>query len=247
MRPQVISAWGRSRRPNAAANAELILDKMMLLFDLTKSEKMKPNAQHFLAGKFDALNSFCIGSSAVLFLMSAAFAAGSKVIRAYSQPNQPEKAQNAKRVFDQMMALHSDGFLDAAPSRDAFTAVLKACSHSKGISREKELELDICQTMYQMICCQKYCSHNEATYGAYIGAIRNCMRRGAERTAVLKRAFGLCCDDGFVDSYIIGQLRRSVSLEEFKDIVGSGLGEKTVLNMNDIPTYWGRNIVARPS
>jgi hypothetical protein len=47
---QVITAWGRSRRANAAAKAELILDKMMLLFDLTKAEKIKPNAQHFLAG-----------------------------------------------------------------------------------------------------------------------------------------------------------------------------------------------------
>jgi hypothetical protein len=46
----VITAWGRSRRANAATKAELILDKMMLFFDLTKSEKMKPNAQHFLAG-----------------------------------------------------------------------------------------------------------------------------------------------------------------------------------------------------
>ncbi len=48
---------GRSRRANAANKAELILDKMMLLFDLTKSEKMKPNAQHFLTGTFVALSS----------------------------------------------------------------------------------------------------------------------------------------------------------------------------------------------
>jgi hypothetical protein len=53
----VISACGRSRRANAANKAELILDKMMLLFDLSESEKMKLNAQHFLAGPFVALSS----------------------------------------------------------------------------------------------------------------------------------------------------------------------------------------------
>jgi hypothetical protein len=146
-----------------------------------------------------------------------------------------------------MMTLHEDGFFDEAPSRDAFTAVLKACSHSKGIAREKARELEICQTIFEIICCGKYCSHNEATYGAYLGAVRNCMGRGAARKSVLKSAFERCCNDGFVDGFIIGQLRRSLSPEEFKDIVGLDFGEGTVLNMDDCPTYWGRNIVARQS
>jgi hypothetical protein len=51
-----ISAWGRTQLPNAAPKAEILLDKMMLLYDLTKSEKLKPNSQHFIAGTFISIN-----------------------------------------------------------------------------------------------------------------------------------------------------------------------------------------------
>jgi len=168
-------------------------------------------------------------------------------MRAYAQPNQPDKAQNAKRVFDQMMTLYEDGLLNDAPSRDTFTAVLKACTHTKGISREKKRELEICQTIYDMISSCKHCSHNEATYGAYIGAIRNCMERGEERKRVLSLAFERCASEGFVDTFILEQLRRSVSTAEFKDIVGKNLSEKAVLDIDDCPRYWRRNVVNRTS
>jgi hypothetical protein len=45
-----MTAWSRSLRPDAARRAERILDTMMLLYDLTKSEKVKPNHHHFVAG-----------------------------------------------------------------------------------------------------------------------------------------------------------------------------------------------------
>jgi hypothetical protein len=164
------------------------------------------------------------------------------VIRAYAQPNQADKAQNAIRVFDEMMILYDDGVLDGVPGREAFIAVLKACSHSKGISHEKKPELDIVHRVYAMICSGKYCSHNEATYGSYIGAIRNCMERGESRKSVMKSAFDRCCNDGFVDGFIVGQLRRSLSHEDFKDVVGHHVAESSPLNF---PQYWGRNVAKR--
>jgi hypothetical protein len=113
-----------------------------------------------------------------------------------------------------MIFLCDDGVLHGTRGREAFTAVLKACSHAKGMSHEKKPELDIVHRIYAMICSGKYCSHNEATYGAYIGALRNCMERGNLRTSVLKSVFDRCCNDGFVDEFIVGQLQRSLSHEE---------------------------------
>lgn len=165
-----------------------------------------------------------------------------KVIRAYSQPNQPKKAQNAKRVFDRMMTMHDDGFLQGAPSRDAFIAVLKACSHARGIAYQKSEELKVVQELYVILCGNKHCSHNEASYGAYMGAVRNCMERGSVRTSVLKKSFERCCNDGFVDGFILGQLRRSLTPTEFKEFVGSDLAQKRTPELADLPTYWTRNI-----
>lgn len=166
------------------------------------------------------------------------------VIRAYAQPNQPEKAQNAKRVFDRMIILHDNGFLSLAEgsTRDAFVAVLKACSHARGISYKKKRELDIVTIMYSMICNGKYCSHNEASYGAYIGAVRNCMERGPARTSVLKLCFERCCSEGFVDAFIIGQLKRSLTPREFDEIVGSAVPTKGTIETKDLPMYWCRNV-----
>lgn len=165
------------------------------------------------------------------------------VIRAYAQPNQPEKAQNAKRVFDRMLTLHNEGFLTEAPRRDAFIAVLKACSHARGISYGKRQELDIAKVIYKMICNGRYCSHNEASYGAYIGAIRNCMERGPLRTSVFKASFERCCNEGFVDVFIIGQLRRSLTPQEFEKILGKDLSTKRIVEIDDLPSYWCRNVV----
>jgi hypothetical protein len=50
----VMSAWGRSQRPGSASRAEVLLDKMVLLYDLTKSEKVKPTAKNFAAGEISA-------------------------------------------------------------------------------------------------------------------------------------------------------------------------------------------------
>lgn len=143
------------------------------------------------------------------------------------------------------MKLYDDGVLDGVPNREAFTAVLKACSHAKGISYEKKPELDIVHRIYTLICSGKYCNHNEATYGAYIGAIRNCMERGELRKSVMKSAFDRCCNDGFVDGFIIGQLRRSLSHDEFQDVVGHDVSEMSPLHNCRLPQYWGRNIIKR--
>jgi hypothetical protein len=156
------------------------------------------------------------------------------VIRAYAQPNQADKAQNAIRVFDEMMILYDDGVLDGVPGREAFIAVLKACSHSKGISHEKKPELDIVHRVYAMICSGKYCSHNEATYGSYIGAIRNCMERGESRKSVMKSAFDRCCNDGFVDGFIVGQLRRSLSHEDFKDVIRTSCRRIVAIKLSSV-------------
>jgi len=164
------------------------------------------------------------------------------VIRAYAQPNQPAKAHNAKRVFDRMIAMYDDGFLQDAPNLDAFTAVLKACSHAKGISYPKREELQIAQELYATLCGGTYCSHNEASYGAYMGAVRNCMERGPQRTSVLKICFERCRTDGFVDGFILGQLRRSVTSEEFAELVGNDLAQNKKLEIPDLPTYWTRNV-----
>jgi hypothetical protein len=144
-----------------------------------------------------------------------------------------------------MIMLCDDGVLRGARGREAFTAVLKACSHAKGMPHEKKLELDIVHRIYAMICSGKYCSHNEATYGAYIGAVRNCMGRGDLRTSVLKSAFDRCCNDGFVDGFIVGQLRRSLSHDEFNDVVGYHVAELSPFHIGCLPQYWGRNVVKR--
>jgi hypothetical protein len=233
-----ISAWGHTQLPFAAPKAEILLDTMMLLYDLTKSEKLKPNSQHFIAGTLVRPINRRPSQNVALtrFIVN-------KVIRAYAQPNQPEKAQNAKRVFDRMLTLHDNGFLAEVPERDAFIAVLKACSHARGISYEKKRELDIVKIMYALICNGKYCSHNEASYGAYIGAVRNCMERSPIRTSVLKMSFERCCNEGFVDAFILGQLKRSLTPREFEEIVGNAVPTKGIIETNDLPTYWCRNVV----
>jgi hypothetical protein len=139
-----------------------------------------------------------------------------------------------------MLILHNDGFLAEGPKRDAFIAVLKACSHARGISYEKKRELDIVKIMYSMICNGKYCTHNEASYGAYIGAVRNCMERGPVRTSVFKECFERCSSEGFVDAFIIGQLKRSLTPREFDEIVGTAVPTKGIIDTT--PMYWCRNV-----
>jgi hypothetical protein len=168
-----------------------------------------------------------------------------------------------------MISLHENqGFFGSHPNphgfRDALVAVLKACSHSKGLSYDKQRELAIVQRVQDMIRNGTYgVRPNEVTYGAYMGAIRNCMARGMERTILLQEAFEQCSSEGYVDVFVLGQLRRSVSATEFQDLLGrmgmedpNTAGTKTTttttttttsraLEMQHIPSYWRRNIMTK--
>jgi hypothetical protein len=243
---------------------------MMLLYDLTKSEKVKPNHHHFIAGTSNRgmmiqFQLFVHKDVCSIFVSTHLM----KVIRAYSQPNQPDKAENAMRILQQMISLHeSQSFFGSHhhPNphcfRDALVAVLKACSHSKGLSYNKQRELAIVQRVQDMIKNGTFgVRSNEVTYGAYMGAIRNCMARGKERTRLLQETFETCSMEGFVDIFVLGQLRRSVSCAEFEDMVGRKIIDESTINATppanittttsqtwetqDIPSYWRRNVVPK--
>lgn len=140
-----------------------------------------------------------------------------------------------------MVSLRNEGLLDEAPTGEVLTAVLKACAHAKGIAHEKREELNIAQEVYESF--QEYnCTHNEASFAAYIGAVRNCMERGHKRTSVVREVFEMARAEGFVDTFIVGQIRRSVSRGDFEEMVGSELANIKNIEMKDIPAYWMRSI-----
>jgi hypothetical protein len=143
-------------------------------------------------------------------------------------------------------------------------AVLKACSHSKGLSYDKQRELEIIQQVQNMIVSGTYGIHpNEITYGAYMGAIRNCMARSNERTNLLQTTFEQCSSEGYVDIFVLSQLRRSISNAEFQDMMGNmtsfspSMENPTItatttttttspsFEMQQIPNYWRRNVMTK--
>jgi hypothetical protein len=134
------------------------------------------------------------------------------VLTAWSKSGSCDKAERALEVLERMKRRHREGKLLTRPGEHPFSLVVNACAFTKGAHPDAELAaFNTAVAVFEEMVESDYLEPVSVTYGWFIQACGR-MRVPAElKEEHIERAFKRCCDQGFVNDFVLSCLREAAS------------------------------------
>lgn len=258
----LIHAWSRSKEKGAAQNAEKIFQWMESQFqsgdDLVRPDEVSLcavlNAWANQADQGGAERAIQIWQhtesvSADDRGFRPTVAMPNIVIKAIARSKDPDAANKAEQI---LLRLEEDFRLGKSflrPDVTTFSSVINACAYCTGDASKRNDALNTALRTFYKLCEMDDENPNHITYGTLFKAIKNLMVLSDEREKLVQDLFDQCCDEGFVDYFVLSQVRHASPLL-YRELVegpcglggpGSKYGLEAVLR--NIPTEWASNIV----
>ncbi|GFH54377.1 hypothetical protein CTEN210_10853 [Chaetoceros tenuissimus] len=129
-----------------------------------------------------------------------------------SSSNSEEKAEPARKVFQQMISLHASRNDDKMkPDVRIFSAFIQACANQGGPSERKRAALKLALGAYENLCkSPKYGTPNSYTYGSLIKAIGR-LGNQQEKFRLLEHVIRKCISEGQLSNITLNTFRKSAS------------------------------------
>jgi len=234
-----INAWSWSKsndnneQQSAAFKALAILDKVDKLYNESLSNKLfddnysntvKPNVRTYTA-----------------------------VISCISHSRMQDKAILALSVFKRLFTKYKEtNDIAFKPNVFTYNAVIDTCS-KVFVSNAKNPQTDgakmqsdalkIAFDLFKLIRKDKSVKANYVTYGLLLKTTKNLLPIGEERYNIIKVLFGRCCKEGHLDNTVLKQLRQTISIEEYKELLGEDAFDSFgTLHFEKLPKSWSVNI-----
>lgn len=135
------------------------------------------------------------------------------------------------------------------PDVTTYSSVINCCAyyrHPEG----KAVALEVALRTFRKLCDLEGEGPNNITFGTLFKAIANIMPPGDEREELVQSLFGKCCADGFVDAFVLSQIRNASpqlyrSLLEDVNVTGgmTNDNEMNVQILESIPVEWSGNVL----
>ena len=251
----VMNAWAKDREKGAAQRAEAILNHMLKLNEGGR-EECRPNTISFTAvidawAKSGDKNAYEHASKLFQQMQSMGKAAEpnsvthNSLINALAVSSVPDKATKALDILLEMTNMANKGNRDVAPTIITYSAVVKACARAPGNREAKRKALRVAlETFDKLRRTSQLASADPMVYDPLFITIANASK-GKEYAKVATQVFNFCCEDGVLNDYILGNLRRNSPRDVFENLVGRRASGRGDVSVKDLPPEWSRNAKMR--
>ena len=251
----VMNAWAKSREKGAAQRAEAILNHMLKLNEGGR-EECRPNSISFTAvidawAKSGDKNAYEHASKLFQQMQSMGKAAEpnsvthNSLINALAVSYVPDKATKALDILLEMENMANKGNRDVAPTIITYSAVVKACARAPGNREAKRKALRVAlETFDKLRRTSQLASADPMVYDPLFITIAN-TSKGKEYAKLVTEIFKFCCEDGVLNDYILGNLRRNSPRDVFENLVGRRASGRGDVSVKDLPPEWSRNAKMR--
>eukprot|EP00594_Rhizosolenia_setigera_P007941 CAMPEP_0178970960 /NCGR_PEP_ID=MMETSP0789-20121207/19936_1 /TAXON_ID=3005 /ORGANISM="Rhizosolenia setigera, Strain CCMP 1694" /LENGTH=930 /DNA_ID=CAMNT_0020657731 /DNA_START=36 /DNA_END=2825 /DNA_ORIENTATION=- len=286
----VISAWAKSRKPDAGRRAEAVLRRMMDLDDpdiqpniVTFSSVIDAHAKSRERGSaaraeaildhmedqfesFDPSTSKSKGKSTSGEITSISKIKSHKILTAYNsvidawaKSRDIDAAKRANQVLERL-----ERKPNVQPDIISYSSALNACAKTRGSLKDKQkaykLAIKILNRMESTNNSdesgdRKKVKPNSITYNVLIELVGNLMSskiqtQQKKRTKKLETIFVKCCEDGYLNDFILTTFRRNANQESFHKMVVTNLikdlkddesrsyQELNDISVSDLPPEW---------
>ena len=125
-----------------------------------------------------------------------------------------------------------------------YSSVINACAYCASGAEKRGEALDTALRTFDKLCALEEESPNNITYGTTFKAIQNLMPISEKREELVQTLFDQCCEEGYVDSFVLTQLRFA-SPRLYRDLVEGPCGLGGPGDLRNVPVEWTASVISR--
>lgn len=235
----LLFGWAKNGDPERAQDYLLdMVDKNMQLDSFCFDKVIEANT--FLNGQ-DSLQR----STQVFELLEKARKTGTikpnervytSYIRAIAKARVPDVAEKADAVLQRMQDLFAEGNRGIEPTVFTYNAVLMACSETPNTEKASNASaFKIALRIFNEVRGQRR-GPDHVTFGNMLRCT-NLVPKGDQKDKLVKATFQLCCKTGWVNSFVLRDLRDAASAELLESLFSQSLDS---LDVEQLPASWQR-------
>jgi hypothetical protein len=157
-------------------------------------------------------------------------------IRALTKGLVPNLPQECLKVLDKVESLRQTGLPDLAPTVFTYNAVLMACAAQPGAPDPGDSEaFKVAIRIWNNL--RRLPEGPDQVSFANMLRCANLLRAGGQKDAFIQSTFALCCQRGYVNTFVVNDLQRSASEVLWRKLLGCPSGE---VDCDRLPTQWRR-------
>jgi Pentatricopeptide repeat domain/PPR repeat len=168
-------------------------------------------------------------------------------IRAMIKARVPGLARKANAILNRMQDLYQSGNKRVKPTVFTYNAVLLACAESKFVEEFEQSSkeaLKVAVTIFNELRSESVDEPDHVSFGNMLRC-SNLLPLGSQKDALVTSIFQLCCQRGFVNQFILRDLRLVASDEVWKSLLGCKVDDEVAIEQ--LPASWRRATTRKPS
>ncbi|KAL7567505.1 hypothetical protein ACA910_009517 [Epithemia clementina (nom. ined.)] len=173
------------------------------------------------------------------------------VIKAIARSKDRHAVAMAEEMLIQLENDYAFGRSTLRPDVTTYSSVINCCAYHRHFEGQAEALAVALRTFRKLCDMEGGEGPNNITFGTLFKAIAHLMPAGDERDELVRSLFDKCCDEGFVDAFVLSQVK-TASLLLFKDLMeeagqswGKNKPENEIIEgiLESIPSEWSSNVL----
>lgn len=258
----LIHAWSRSKRPDSAKQAEKIFQWMESQYragdELVRPDEVSlcavlnawaNQAENGGAERAQQIWEHTESISLEERGFQPTIAMPNIVIKAIARSKDPDAVSKAEAILLRLEKDYRSGKNFLRPDVTTYSSVINACAYCCGNAGKRAEALEIALRTFNKLNDIEDEKANNITYGTIFKAIQKLMPIGEDREELVRTLFDQCCEDGYVDHFVLTQVRYA-SPQLYRSLVegpcglvepGASTSVESILQ--NVPTEWTGNVV----
>ncbi len=258
----LINAWSKSEEHNSAENAETIFQWMESQYS-AGDESVKPdavtlcavlnawanNAKEGGALRAQQIMDYTEGLTLEERGFDHSIVCYNVLIKAWGRSGAADSVHRAEAVLVHLEKRYRSGKSTIKPDITTYCSVINCCAYSIGSKYDKAKAFEVALRTFRKIKGSDDLEVNNIVYGTLFKAIGKLNLLGYKREQMVKELFLECREAGRVCSFVLSQVRASIPLRLYRELVlkPSSLEDRYAGNfeliVRKMPLDWSRNVL----
>jgi hypothetical protein len=163
-------------------------------------------------------------------------------IRAMTKARVSNLAYKANVILKRMEAFYDDGNRGIKPTVFTYNAILNACAESPSCDNSDPGEaFKLAVKIFNELRNSRADEPDHVSFGNMLRCA-NLLPEGGQKDAFISTTFQLCCDRGYVNSYVLRDLQFASSEDLWRSLLQRPEGEADI---ERLPPQWSRTLQRR--
>lgn len=257
----LIHAWSKSNEKDAATKAEKIFQWMESQYksgdDLVQPDEVSlcavlnawaSHAQNGGAQRALQIYEHTESMSAEERGFHLSITMPNIVVKAIARSQERDNVKQAEALLEKLERDYASGKSSLRPDVTTYSSVINCCAYHR-YAESKAQALETALRTFRKICESEEETPNNITFGTLFKVISNQMPNSEERRKLSQNLFKQCRSEGFVDSFVLAQLRNA-SPVLYTELKEKYLGQRRSNFRNEMdtmvqnmPPEWSENVV----